>query len=67
MSELKDVITAYRNLSFGDRVVFYSTVTNDVDVSEETLVQLFARILSAGISVRNRDISERSPLPSLEV
>ncbi len=67
MSELKDVITAYRNLSFGDCVVFYSTITNDVDVREETLVQLFTRILSAGISVRNRDISVRSPLPSLEV
>ena len=152
MSELKDVITAYRKLPFGDRVVFYSTVSNDVDVreetvqdflietrmgeslsclyckgdhvvrngkrkdgtqrflcrdcgksfhrtlkefigkfhgvstkhlgnyivwnnliannrrkSEETLGQLFARMLSAGISVRNKDISSRSPLPSLEV
>ena len=37
MSDLKDVITAYRNLSFSDRVVFYSTVSNDVDVREETI------------------------------
>ena len=37
MSELKDVITAYRKLPFGDRVVFYSTVSNDVDVREETV------------------------------
>ena len=37
MSELKDVITAYRKLPLGDRVVFYSTVSNDVDVREETI------------------------------
>ena len=37
MSELKDVITAYRKLPFGNRVVFYSTVSNDVDVREETV------------------------------
>ncbi|MBR3058903.1 MAG: IS1 family transposase, partial [Clostridiales bacterium] len=37
MSELKDVITAYRKLPFGDHVVFYSTVSNDVDVREETV------------------------------
>ncbi len=34
---LKDVITAYRNLSFCDRTAFYYTVSNDVDVCDNNL------------------------------
>ena len=39
MSEtnLKDVLTGYRNLSFADRAAFYYTVSNDVDLSESNL------------------------------
>ena len=32
MSELNDLITSYKNLSFSDRVVFYTTVSNDISV-----------------------------------
>ena len=39
MSELKDVIIAYKNLSFVDRIVFYSTMSNDIDISEHNLQQ----------------------------
>ena len=35
MSELKDVITSYNNLSFSDRIVFYTTITNDITVSDD--------------------------------
>ena len=32
MSELNDLITSYKNLSFSDRAVFYTTVSNDISV-----------------------------------
>ena len=32
MSELNDLITSYKNLPFSDRVVFYTTVSNDISV-----------------------------------
>lgn len=34
MSELKDVITSYNNLPFSDRIVFYTTVSNDITISD---------------------------------
>ena len=34
MSQLKDVITSYNNLSFSDRIVFYTTISNDITVSD---------------------------------
>ena len=34
---LKDIITAYRKLSFSDRIAFYSTVSNDINVCESSL------------------------------
>ena len=34
MSQLKDVITSYNNLSFSDRIVFYTTISNDIIVSD---------------------------------
>ena len=37
MSALTDFITAYNELSYSDRVVFYNTVSNDVNVSEDHL------------------------------
>ena len=30
MSELNDLIASYKNLSFSDRVAFYTTVSNDM-------------------------------------
>ena len=36
-TSLKEVLTAYRNLSFCDRTAFYYSVSNDVDVSESNL------------------------------
>ena len=32
MSELNDLIISYKNLSFSDRVAFYTTVSNDISV-----------------------------------
>jgi transposase-like protein len=34
MSQLKDVITSYNNRSFSDRIVFYTTISNDITVSD---------------------------------
>jgi transposase-like protein len=34
MSQLKDVIASYNNLSFSDRIVFYTTISNDITVSD---------------------------------
>ncbi len=36
ISELKDVITSYNNLSFSDRIVFYTTISNDIAISDDT-------------------------------
>ncbi len=38
MSELKDVITSYNSLSFSDRIVFYTTISNDITISDDTQV-----------------------------
>ena len=35
MSELKDVITSYNDLSFSDRIVFYTTTSNDITISDD--------------------------------
>ena len=35
--ELKDIITAYRKLSFSDRAAFYSTVSNDIRITDDHL------------------------------
>ena len=35
MSELKDVITSYNSLSFSDRIVFYSTISNDIPRTDD--------------------------------
>ncbi len=35
MSELKDVITSYNSLSFSDRIVFYTTISNDITISDD--------------------------------
>ena len=34
MSELKDVITSYNDLSFSDRIVFYTTISNDIPATD---------------------------------
>ena len=36
-ANLRDVITAYRNLSFSDRAAFYSTVSNDISLNDDNL------------------------------
>ncbi len=35
MSELKEVITSYHDLSFSDRIAFYTTVSNDITPSDD--------------------------------
>lgn len=35
MSELKEVITSYNNLSFSDRIVFYTTISNDISLDDD--------------------------------
>ena len=35
MTELKDVITSYNNLQFSDRIVFYTTISNDISISDD--------------------------------
>ena len=37
MSELKEVFAAYKKLSFTDRIVFYTTLSNTVNVHEDNL------------------------------
>ena len=67
---LKEFIGRFHGVStkhLGNYIVWNNLIANNRRKSEETLGQLFARMLSAGISVRNKDISSRSPLPSLEV
>ena len=36
MSELKDVITSYNSLSFSDRIMFYTTISNDITILDDT-------------------------------
>ncbi len=43
-ASLKDVITGYRNLSFSDRIAFYCTVSNDMDVCESSLQDFLVRV-----------------------
>lgn len=35
MSQLKEVITSYHSLSFSDRIVFYTTISNDITPSDD--------------------------------
>ena len=35
MSELKDVIISYNNLSFRDRIIFYTTISNDIPIPDD--------------------------------
>jgi|GEM_PF-2449998 len=37
MHELTDFIDAYHKLSYSDRVVFYSTVSNDVHIDRDNV------------------------------
>ncbi|MBE5871791.1 MAG: hypothetical protein E7294_11105 [Lachnospiraceae bacterium] len=37
MSEQKDVMTSYNNLSFSDHIVFFTTISNDIPVSDDTI------------------------------
>ena len=37
MSELKEVFAAYKKLSFTDRIVFYTTLSNTVNVHEDNI------------------------------
>ncbi len=35
MSDLKNMISSYHKLSFSDRIVFYTTVSNDISPSDD--------------------------------
>ena len=48
MSELKDVITSYNNLSFSDRIVFYTTISNDIAIADDTQSFLIETRLDGG-------------------
>ena len=37
MSKLMEVFAAYKDLSFTDRIVFYTTLSNNVNVHEDNL------------------------------
>jgi hypothetical protein len=53
MSESMEVFAAYKKLSVTDRIVFYTTLSNNV---------MFIQILSRRLTVHNSDISARPPL-----
>jgi len=44
MSELKSIIKAYKRLSFSDRIIFYSTISNDIHVNEENLQSFLTEV-----------------------
>ncbi len=50
MSELKNVITSYNRLSFSDRIVFYTTISNDMQISENMQSFLVETRLDGGDS-----------------
>ena len=50
MSELKDVITSYNSLSFSDRIVFYTTISNDIPVSYDVQSFLIETRFEDGVS-----------------
>ena len=41
MPELKEVITSYNSLSFSDRVVFYTTISNDISLSDVSIRNMY--------------------------
>ena len=50
MSGLKEVITSYNNLSFSDRIVFYSTISNNIPFTEDMQSFLADRRFDGGNS-----------------
>ncbi len=50
MSELKDVITSYNSLSFSDRIAFYTTISNDIPVSDDVQSFLIETRFEGGVS-----------------
>ena len=50
MSELKDVINSYNSLSFSDRIVFYTTISNDIQLTDDTQTFLIETRLDGGPS-----------------
>ena len=44
MSELKAIINAYNNLSFSDRIIFYSTISNDIPVNDGNLQSFLTEV-----------------------
>ena len=50
MSELKDVITSYNSLSFSDRIVFYTTISNDIQLTADTQTFLIETRFDGGPS-----------------
>ena len=50
MPELKEVITSYNSLSFSDRVVFYTTISNDISLSDDMQSFLIENRFNGGAS-----------------
>ena len=50
MSELKDVINSYNSLSFSDRIVFYTTISNDIQLTDDTQTFLIETRFDGGPS-----------------
>ena len=44
MSELKAIINAYNRLSFSDRIIFYSTISNDIPVNDGNLQSFLTEV-----------------------
>ena len=51
MSELKDVINSYNSLSFSDRIVFYTTISNDIQLTDDTQTFLIETRFDGGPSL----------------
>ena len=75
MSKLMEVFAAYKDLSFTDRIVFYTTlsnlehyiiwnnlISNNRRNQKENISLMFGQILSRRLTVHNNDISARPPL-----
>lgn len=48
MKTIKDALLVYKELSFGDRLIFYSTLSSDVDMQKTTLPEILEEVHSSG-------------------
>ena len=40
VSTVKDALSIYKDLSFGDRLIFYLTLSSDIDIQKDTLPEI---------------------------